>query len=306
MREIVLSASVASGIGIFAAAVFAFGVLCFLACFVATKWFKIKRVDFKSTEGLDGGFSPVTRICFISDLHFPMMNVNQKELIAAIAKEDCDAVAIGGDLCQSRKGKRAMLEFLGKLAASVPGIPVVIVLGNHDVRDVCGGDDAAVAEFAKELCGCGDNIHVLRDETLRLEIKGTPCHMVFAGLKEIRTERDLKPVETFNGAADLCEEGDKLIILAHNPDSMKVLKDAIEARAIETVSLCGHTHGGQFYLPFNLEFRLLRKDVLPREGYIYGEFDYCRYNRMYITCGLGQSLLPIRFRTTPEVAFVYF
>ena len=306
MREIVLSASVASGIGIFAAAVVAFAALSFLACFVATKWFRIRRVDFKCTESAGGGFSPVTRICFISDLHFPMMNVNQKELINAVSREDCDAVAIGGDLCHSERGKSAMKTFLKNLAGSVSEIPVVIVLGNHDIRDACGGREELIDGFVRELMDCGETIHVLRGETLRLEIKGTPHYMVFAGIREIRTEKDPDPAGTFNAAADLCGEGDKLIILAHNPDAMILLKDAIEARRIESISLCGHTHGGQVYLPFNAEFRLLRKDRLPRMGYIYGEYDYCRHNKLYITCGLGQSFLPIRFRTAPEVAFVCF
>lgn len=306
MREIVLSASVASGIGIFAAALTAFAALSFLACYVATKWFKVTRADLKSEKSSGDRFSPVTRICFLSDLHFPMMNVNQKELIDTVRSEDCDVVAVGGDLCQSERGKTAMKNFLKDLAASVPEVPVLIVLGNHDIKDVCGGKAENVDRFVSEISECGGNVRVLRDETAKIEIRGTDSHMIFAGLKEIRTEADTDPAGTFGRAADLHEDGDKLIILAHNPDAMIFLKDAVEKRRIETLSLCGHTHGGQFYLPFNAEFRLLRKDVLPREGYVYGEFDYCRYNKMYITCGLGQSLLPIRFRTTPEVTFINY
>ena len=96
-------------------------------------------------------------------------------------------------------------------------------------------------------------------------------------------------------------EGASFIILTHNPDIMLWLPD----NAADIV-LCGHTHGGQVYMPFNMEFRFMRSDILPKEGYKYGYHYYKNKNRMFITCGLGCSFMPIRFKTTAEIVFVHF
>ncbi len=69
------------------------------------------------------------------------------------------------------------------------------------------------------------------------------------------------------------------ISLTHNPD----LALHIPAKSVDYM-FCGHFHGGQIWMPFNLEFFLLRKDQLCRMGIKRG---YHKVNgiKMYIKQG---------------------
>lgn len=65
------------------------------------------------------------------------------------------------------------------------------------------------------------------------------------------------------------------------------------------VALAGHTHGGQVRIP-----------LLPPIWLPYGSGDYVdgwyekNGSRMYVTRGVGVSILPVRFLCRPEVAFI--
>ena len=91
----------------------------------------------------------------------------------------------------------------------------------------------------------------------------------------------------------------KLIILTHNPDMVLNLN---KNNAPE-ILLAGHTHGGQMRVPFNIEFALLKKDILPKKKIFYGLQEYNDI-RMYITSGIGCSALPFRFRSVAEIAVI--
>jgi predicted MPP superfamily phosphohydrolase len=63
--------------------------------------------------------------------------------------------------------------------------------------------------------------------------------------------------------------------------------------------LAGHTHGGQVRLPLIPAFWLPRGSGRFLEGW-YAE----RGSRMYVSRGIGTSFLPIRFRSSPELAII--
>ncbi|MBR5280966.1 MAG: hypothetical protein IKU26_08380, partial [Clostridia bacterium] len=96
---------------------------------------------------------------------------------------------------------------------------------------------------------------------------------------------------------------EKFVLATHNPDMLLKLQ-SVPAEYRPHITVCGHTHGGQIHTPFNLEFTLLKKDQLPKEGYFYGYHDYKGFP-LYITSGLGCSLLPIRFGSSAEVAIFH-
>ena len=100
-----------------------------------------------------------------------------------------------------------------------------------------------------------------------------------------------------------CEAIDKnadLVLISHNPDAAT---GSVE-ECMPLIMLSGHTHAGQMWMPFNAEFRFLRKDILPKKGYKYGLHTYENQFPIYITSGVGCSFLPIRFRSTAEVAII--
>ncbi len=306
--------------------------IIFVACYMQTKRFKITRlfIDRYSEakapgrkKGRKGGnksfsgnnefpentLSPENtgyfRAALISDLHFPMFGVSGEDVIYKINHEDCDLVLVAGDLCQNGKGKDEMLAFMKRLADEAAGIPVLVVLGNHDATHACGKNREKIAAYCAEIEKCGGNVKVLRNEIYRIGRDGEPG-VVVAGFDEFVISDTKDRVTFFETAAKEAGEKEKLLLLMHNPDIMEDLRETVEKGSKYCVTVAGHTHGGQVWLPFGLEFKLLRGDSLPRKGFVYGLYDYCRNNRLYITCGLGQSFLPIRFGTTPEIAFICF
>ena len=87
--------------------------------------------------------------------------------------------------------------------------------------------------------------------------------------------------------------------MTHNPDLALHLPNLNGL----TLLLAGHTHGGQVRVPFNIEFAILKKDVLPKKKIYYGVHEF-NGNKMYITSGIGCSFLPIRFRSKAEIAYL--
>lgn len=85
-----------------------------------------------------------------------------------------------------------------------------------------------------------------------------------------------------------------MIVITHNPD----LFPHMPVRVLLT--LAAHTHGGQVNLPF------LGRLIVPSQ---YGEryaIGHVRENGrdLFVTPGLGTSILPVRFRVPPEVSLL--
>ncbi|MBO7657755.1 MAG: metallophosphoesterase family protein [Clostridia bacterium] len=304
MMENAILAVTAARLGIFLGACAVVGLCVFLVCYSLTKRLKVTEVfaDVKGTERTEG----YARIGLISDLHFPMFEAGRERVVAALEKADVDAVMVAGDLCQNGRGVEQMLEFMRFLAAELRGKTVLVVTGNHDAHHVCGEKEEEIAEYCAKIEACGNNVHVLRNEIERVPVEGLGFDLVVCGFDDMTVSNAETQKELFERAAAETGENGRLVLLMHNPDIMANIKEAVEKSAVKSLTLAGHTHGGQIYMPFNLEFRLLRNDELPKKGYVYGLYDYCANNVLYITCGLGQSFLPIRLGTTPEVAIVNF
>ncbi|HET7540541.1 MAG TPA: metallophosphoesterase, partial [Polyangiaceae bacterium] len=88
--------------------------------------------------------------------------------------------------------------------------------------------------------------------------------------------------------------GMPLIVLLHEPD----LFANFDSRA--TLTLAGHTHGGQVDLPF-----LGRRIVPSRYGARYAAGHIVENGRhLFVTTGVGTSIIPVRFRVPPEIALL--
>ena len=99
-----------------------------------------------------------------------------------------------------------------------------------------------------------------------------------------------EPEETISPLRD----GNPIIALSHSP---AVFPD-IDSRAVLT--LAGHTHGGQASFP------LIGALYLPGRSPLRYAYGHIRENGkdMYVTAGVGNSILPIRFNMPPEIALI--
>jgi uncharacterized protein len=225
-----------------------------------------------------------TRVALLSDLHIgsPYWDLARlRSLVERVNAEHPDLVLLGGDysINDTLGGTFVAIEpiaaELGKLRAP---LGVVAVLGNHDWWN--GGARTRVALEA-------NGIKVLDDEVLRIDTRGT--HFFLLGMSDIRAR-----TRSAKAALDLAPPGEPLLALVHEPDIFAQM----DARA--SLTLAGHTHGGQVRLP------LLGRLVVPSQyGQRYAAGHIVEGGRhLFVTTGLGTSLLPIRFRVPPEVALL--
>jgi predicted MPP superfamily phosphohydrolase len=168
-----------------------------------------------------------------------------------------------------------LAEIAGPLATLEAPLGTFAVLGNHDWRH--GGE--RVRDALRD-----EGIPVLENDAL--EVLGAPAPLWVAGVAdEIARFADV-------GAALLRVPADAaVLLLSHDPDVFP----RVPARVALTVS--GHTHGGQINVP------VVRRAVIPsRYGDRYSHGLVVEGGRhLYVTAGVGTSLLPLRFLKPPEV-----
>jgi hypothetical protein len=90
------------------------------------------------------------------------------------------------------------------------------------------------------------------------------------------------------------EDNAPVVALTHNPD----LFPQVPARVALTIA--GHTHGGQAVLP------IIGRPVVPSDfGERYAAGQIVEGGRhLFVTTGIGVSILPVRFRVTPEISLL--
>jgi len=230
-------------------------------------------------SGLDG-----LKIVLLSDVHAGAPHVGRdklRQIATTVNALDPDVVVFLGDLViHGVVGGRfiapeAAAEDLGQIKARMAK---VAVLGNHDWR--LGGPRV---RRALEAAG----FRVLDNDVLRVEKGGRP--LWFAGLADPGTGHpDLK------GTLARIPRAEMVIVLSHSPD---VFPD-VPARV--ALTLAGHTHGGQVRLPW------LGAPVVPSKyggRYVAGLIEE-QGRRLFVTSGIGTSIVPVRFGVPPEIAEV--
>lgn len=228
------------------------------------------------------------KIVQISDLHFDMLLVSPTKIINEISKICPDIIVITGDLCSKLKYFERVLNFLDMLSYKC-NCEILITLGNHDNR-IFNEKKCTKEEYISSLESVSKRIHVLENETYIYK------DILFGGLGDIKNNEEdySKLVLRWNQKAK--NEKKLLILLTHNPDI------SINIPYLDNlkIMLTGHTHGGQIQVPFNIEFRLLKKDILPKKRIFYGKH-VVNKNNIYISSGIGCTFLPMRLKSTAEI-----
>lgn len=230
--------------------------------------------------GSGKGEAASVRVVLFSDLHADSLRIRPDELIHPIRQAGVDALIFLGDLASDDGQARLAAPFLAEMAdfAHNARIPIFSVPGNHD------GPQAS-----QVLAALG--ISLLENRQI-LFTTSSGIEVLITGLADLRSGRPDPAL--LNGQADHPVR----VVLAHNPDTVL---DLPEGGA--DFFLSGHFHGGQIYAPLQLEFRLLRPEVLPRRGIWRGAFRLNGYTG-YITRGLGCVWLPLRLFSRPELALL--
>jgi len=216
------------------------------------------------------GFGPM-RIAIFSDLHVSehMTPAELTEIVSRINAMEPDVVIFLGDLFDDYSRYGGDPAEISEVLSRVEGRKYA-VYGNHDY----GGGAKKV--FRTTMEEAGFEILINRKVDLGGGVTLTGADDLFYGTP------DVSGFET-----------DGFDILAvHEPDFFR------EGHDFE-LQISGHTHGAQIRIPF------FEKYILPKGGedYISGCYEVGDQT-VFVTRGLGTSILPVRFLAWPEIVLL--
>jgi uncharacterized protein len=224
------------------------------------------------------------RIAVIGDVHTGAPFINDAKLqkiVELTNQQQPDLIVLLGDYMSpnSWHSHQVLPEVTAAAFRNLKApLGVYAVLGNHDWW--YSGDKV---RHAFEQNG----IHVLDNEVAEVHWKGGSFWLV--GLADLWT-RPQRIAETLAQVP----QGANIIALTHNPDIFLNLPERVP------LLLAAHTHGGQVNLP------LIGRPVEPSDygqRYAAGHV-YEKGHHLFVTTGIGTSILPVRFRVTPEIVLL--
>ncbi len=236
-------------------------------------------------------------VAVVADLQVGMWlaNTNMVErVVARVVEEDPDAVLLAGDFLYSGGREISLqidkvLDLLAPLTAA--GIPTYAVMGNHEYE----------LRAAEELTAALEQrgIEVLLNESTTVpasdrDAAGQDLYIVGLGPLLPGLSR---PDRAFAGVP----EGVPRVVFMHNPRSFPAIPPGDAPLAV-----AAHTHCGQivlpgvpkpFYLQLVFDERQVVVDGFAPQGY------GAAGNQLFVTCGIGFSLVPIRIAAPPQLVF---
>ena len=226
--------------------------------------------------GLDG-----IRIAHLSDVHagIHMERAKMQAIVAQTNALQADLIVQTGDMIDIAAS--FIPDYVRAFRDLKAPLGVVTVLGNHD--RYTGEDEVirGVRDAGQTFVQNGSHV---------VERNGTPLALV--GIDDPRNWQVDDPQDADVGTAlRRTPSGVFKILLAHRPGAF----DGAAPRGIP-LTLAGHIHGGQFYLPVIgwSAGRLITK-------YVMGHFRQGS-SQLYVSRGIGVVGVPIRVFVPPEIA----
>ena len=246
------------------------------------------------------GLKAPVKVLQLSDLHYgtfigPRM---VGRWVGAALEQQADVIVITGDFLDSSLGLRPQGALLRQLSRLQAPLGVYAVFGNHDWTSL--NTTATRARFADELEKIG--IQVINNGGLHLR-----DDLYLAGTDDwwFGTQDVPAMLEGYAGGA--------LLLLSHNPDYLPHVPPQV------TLTLCGHTHGGQVRVPLLgpikraslygtqfLEGWVQAAAAQPSAAEHSHPASLPRVNRGYVTHGLGVTGLPFRLGVPAEMTVFEF
>ena len=215
--------------------------------------------------------SPPIKIAHLTDLHTRELGRPERRLLELLEQEKPDVIVITGDVTHNDARLDDARPLLERLHAP---LGIWVVRGNWEVWRPA--ED--VRDFFRSL-----GIHYLLNECAPLRED-----LWLVGLDDPRAGTP-DPDHALAGVP----AGVYTIALVHAP----VAFDTLAGRT--NLVLAGHTHGGQVRLPF------WGPIWLPEAtgGYVAGWYRKSN-TQMYVSRGIGMSVLPVRFLSRPELTIL--
>jgi predicted MPP superfamily phosphohydrolase len=228
-------------------------------------WLEVREVSIESDH------RPYRTIAVISDLHPRGYDSLERQVIERLREQSPELIVLAGDMVDDPED----LKSLGDFSAQLPKANKIAVLGNWEYWSSVDRQQLARLYAAH-----------------RVSLLVNDCQEVIVGLDDFTTG---KPA--LSNALAQCGDTTPWLLVQHSPGFFdSPLIKSSSARFDLLIS--GHTHGGQLALfgwaPFTPE---------GSGRFVSGEYA-TPLGRLYVTRGLGTSLLPIRLGARPELVFI--
>lgn len=262
-----------------------FIIVYLYAMLIGAKRFKIKEYKIENSN-IPEEYNDL-RIVHMSDLHYGI-SINEKELkniIKEINKLEPDLIFFTGDLVDDKITKKQHKEIVNCLKKLKANIGMYIVNGNHDY--FYKKWDELVEETP--FININDNYDIVyKDSYNSISISGISDNIY--SKKKIKNKTKiifdyLNSEEAKNNVYN--------ILLMHEPDYV----EDIDYSKFDLI-LSGHSHNGQVKLPIlGVVYTPIGSKKYYKEYYKLNDTD------LYISSGIGTTLLPIRLNNRPSVNF---
>lgn len=240
------------------------------------------------------------KIVAISDIHGGSRGVDEAKIRLVVQQaneQNADLIVLLGDYVSQKRedspmSQRELKMPMEIIAENLKGLQakygVYAVLGNHD-----GYYNDNLVKTELEKIG----IDVLENEIKIIEKDGQKFRLL--GLEDhLKLDSWVTFDSKIRNVVANSEQGGDIVVLEHSPDIFFILNYHKTLGTDFKLMLAGHSHGGQVWLP------ILGRPVVPLsygQKYAYGNIREHDVN-MFVTAGIGESILPIRFLVPPEIA----
>jgi len=247
----------------------------------------VTRSEFKNLR-IPAEFDGLT-IAHISDLHNKSFGRNQSRLLERLADISPDIIVVTGDLIDRRKYNLDIAMDFIEGALNIA--PVFYVSGNHEAWS---GEFSLIKERLEQA-----GVTVLDDAGYELFRQNSSILLLGLSDPDFLTNSYLQGTDTsvMENQLSKWDQYNKFkILLSHRPE----LFDLYAVHNMDLI-FAGHAHGGQFRLPFIGGLVAPDQGLFPK--YTSG-FHVKDNSAMYVSRGLGNSIIPVRVFNRPEIIVV--
>jgi len=235
------------------------------------------------------------RVLAISDIHAGSNYAPEERLRYMVEQanaQNADIIVLLGDYVSESKLDRRRLNLPEGEDGSELRIPVATF------AEIFGGFRARFGVFA--VIGNHDNWH--NGKKIRAELERVGIRVLENEIADINVAENIVriwgiedlwknrrvPTETF----DQLPDKRNVIAITHNPDSL------LQTPSHIALMFAGHSHGGQMNWPFFGPIAAVN-DGRFMDGHAVADGKH-----VYVTSGVGTSVIPFRLRVPPEIAVV--
>lgn len=248
--------------------------------------YRIKYNEYTLTEEQEN--TSHIKIIQISDLHIKedFTSKNLAKVVEKINEQDPDIVLFTGDLYDNYAEYHDDENIISELQKIDAKYEKIAIWGNRDY----GGGAARQYESIMERAG----FTLLKNENTYVTLENGK-QILFTGLDDSLLGNPYMPDSIYNAYYE--------ILLTHEPDSIENYMNYEY-----DIALSGHSHGGQFNIPF-LPFINEKATTATSLSSKYSGGMYTLSNsktpKLYVNTGIGTTHISARFGVVPEIALFH-